>query len=173
MSDKPSLDEYLRTLKSSTRDISWTAWKTDKGSPVSPGWCPCTQACDCNGCCAWLALSLLITAIVSWFGTIWLAPVPKHEKNTWVGSSNGPMWGHICSWGLIWGSGWYHVNPSTATPKEEVCGLQRRLWLFSHESKTAQFELSMTLVLKMLLLQVTSAGKVQWWCYLVGRSEVL
>ena len=32
----------------STRDISWTAWETDKRSSVSAGQCSCTQLCDCG-----------------------------------------------------------------------------------------------------------------------------
>ena len=31
-------------MKSSSRDISWTAWKSDEGSSVSPGQCSCTPS---------------------------------------------------------------------------------------------------------------------------------
>ena len=40
-------------------DIFKMALKTDKGSPVSPGQCSCTQVWGCNGCCAWLWLELV------------------------------------------------------------------------------------------------------------------
>ena len=47
-----------------------TAWKTDKGSPVSPGQCSCTQVCDCNGCCAWLWLLnwlIILHILLIWY----------------------------------------------------------------------------------------------------------
>ena len=77
-------------MKSSTRDILWMAWKTDEGSPVSPGQCFCTQVCGCHGCCAWLWLwTGWSPSIFSWFGTIRLLFVPQHKKKTWLGSSIG------------------------------------------------------------------------------------
>ena len=63
---------------------------------------------------------------IFWFGTILLFSVPQHGKTLgWEAV------GHICSWGHFWGSGWellYHGNPSAATPIEEVCGPQGRIW---------------------------------------------
>ena len=124
----------FRTLKSSTRDILETAWKTDKGSPVSPGQCSCTQVC---GCMQWLlcmtaALNRLITLNI----TIWLFSVPQHDKTFGWEAVLAWWWGLIFSWGLLWGSGWellYDRNPSAATPMEEVCGPQRRLyWNINH-----------------------------------------
>ena len=68
-----------------------TAWKTDEGSPVSPGQCSCTKVCGCNGCYAWLVWTGWSPSIFSWFGTIWLFSVPQHEKNTWLGNRIRPM----------------------------------------------------------------------------------
>ena len=93
----------------------WMAWKTDKGSPVSPGQCSCTQVTGCYGCCAWLWLwtgwSPSVLPPSFWFGTIQIFSVPQHENNSWLGSKIGPWWwGHICSWGLFRGLGWELLN---------------------------------------------------------------
>ena len=58
--------------------------------------------------------------------------VPQHEKRAfgWEAVSDR-WWGHIPSWGLFRGWGWellYHGNPSAATPMEDLCGPQGRLW---------------------------------------------
>ena len=66
-----------------------TAWKTNEGSPISPGQCSCTQVYVCNGCCAWLTVALTgwSPSTFSWFGAI-LVP---NMKNIWLRRSIGPM----------------------------------------------------------------------------------
>ena len=125
--DKRTLDNYFMTLKSSTRDISWRARKTDEGSPVSPGQCSYTQFCGCNGCCAWLWLSTSWSAsIFSRFGTIWLFFCsPTWNNHTWLGSSLGPIvrsYPQLGTFSRIGMRALYHGNPSAATTiMEEVC----------------------------------------------------
>ena len=64
-----------------------TAWKTDDGSPVSPGQCSCTHlVCGCNCCCACLWLwTCWSPSVFSWFSTIWIFSVPWHEKTNLAG----------------------------------------------------------------------------------------
>ena len=92
--DEPTLDKYFRTLKNSTRDISWTAWKTDGGSPVS-----CRTMLLYTS--LWLQWLLCLTGychgwsrppfIFSWFGTIWILSVPQHERNHCPGKTVSPI----------------------------------------------------------------------------------
>ena len=84
----------------------------------SGGQCSCTQVCGWNSCCAWLWLwTGWSPSIFSIFGTIWLFSVPQREKTLDQEAVSDRWWGHICSWGLVWESGWelYHGNPSAAT----------------------------------------------------------
>ena len=65
----------------------------------------------------------------SWFGTIWPFFCSPTWKNTWPGSSIGPMMrSYLQLRSFFWG--WkllYPRNSSAATPMEEVCGPHGRL----------------------------------------------
>ena len=63
------------------------AWKTDEGSPVSPGQWSCTQVCACNGCCAcFVALNWVITfhILLIWHPSHYFL-FPKLEKKYLAG----------------------------------------------------------------------------------------
>ena len=58
---------------------------------------------------------------------------PNRNKNGWEAVSD--RCGHVCSW-LFRGSEWellYHGTPNAATPMEEVCGPQGRLYVEKHK----------------------------------------
>ena len=107
------------------------AWKTDKGNHVSQGQMLLHTSLQLQWLlCMTVASNRLITLHIPPD----LAPsdyflFPNMKKNMAVELLSDWWWGHICSWGLFWGSGWellYHRNPSAATSMEEVCGPQGR-----------------------------------------------
>ena len=92
--DKPTLDKYFRTLKSSTRDISEIAWKTDNGERES--YFTRTMFLPTS---LWLQWLLCMTVALNWLITLHIHLIWHHLtifcsptwKNTWLGSSIGPM----------------------------------------------------------------------------------
>ena len=134
-------------LRSCAKAIQWTwhtlnstfpyiAWKTDKGSPVSPGQCSCRQVCSCNGYCAWLWLwAGWSSSIFSWFGmhylTIFCSPTKPHLAGKQYRTDDEVInYLQLRTFSRIrMRASLYHGNPSAATPMEEVCGPQRRIML--------------------------------------------
>ena len=105
----------------------------------------------------WLQWLLCMTVVLNWFITVHIILIwhhltkevlqlppwsnyflfPTMKKKTWLRSWEDRWWGHICSWGLLWGSGWellymywsWESKHCTAIPMEEVWGLQWRLFI--------------------------------------------
>ena len=100
-----------------------TAWKTDVGSPDWPGKCSksvvsMTVVCDCS-------FELVEQPPYSTEGRH-LYSVPKHEKNTWLGSTIGPMMRSNLQLKTLWRSGWELLYTKISLV-EVVRGLQGRL----------------------------------------------
>ena len=124
---------YCRGMRIWNEDIP-SGWKS---RAVSPGRCSCTHVCCWNGWCAWLWFwTGWWPSIFSWFDTIYLLSVPKHEKHL----AGKQYWTDdkviICSCGLfsrIRMRASIPRGPSAATPVEEVCWPQGRLcWKINH-----------------------------------------